>query len=397
MNPSYINYFNLTAPLVTLSFGCILLFGWTLLREEKALLWIALGYILSAAGMTMQSVMTNEDLARWTIVSAPLYIGGAWCAAQGIAKRYDTSAHPLVAFLIGIIGLSIIAYYSRVDNNLWVRTLTLNISILLVQVLALPSVFFSKKIANAWDRCLLWSFVVFSLIIFCRIVIVANARSSLDLVQLTQSTYWRFLLISSLFFSLWFMAILLGATIVTILKNLRHDRDHDALTGLLNRRAFFERATAVTSNDIEKAAVILALDIDHFKVVNDTFGHHTGDVVLKRVADTLRMTVGEQHLIARLGGEEFVVALFDATPEHVIEIAELIRTNLASLSIPNGPSKISASFGIAKYQDPTNLIGALKKADRALYNAKADGRDKIYQFSTSMQGVADDFDHSPAA
>src|SRR5690606_4543472 len=115
--------------------GCILLIGWTLLRDEKALLWIALGYILSAAGMTMQSVMTNEDLARWTIVSAPLYIGGAWCVAQGIAKRYNTNAYPAVALVVGIVGLSIIAYYSRIEHNLWVRTLTLNICILLVQVL----------------------------------------------------------------------------------------------------------------------------------------------------------------------------------------------------------------------------------------------------------------------
>ena len=389
MNPSYVNYFNLTAPLVTLSFGCILLVGWTLLREEKALLWIALCYILSAIGMAMQSAMTNEDLARWTIVSTPLFIGGAWCAAQGIAKRFKTSAHPKVALVIGMIGLCAIAYYSRIENDLWVRTLILNSCILLVQMLALPSIFLSNKAANAWDRCLLWSFVAFSMIICCRIFIIANAGSSFDLAQLTKSTYWRFLLISSLFFSLWFMAVLLGATITSILKNLRYDRDHDALTGLLNRRAFFERAKCVTSSDLDKSAVILAIDIDHFKLVNDTYGHHTGDLVLKRVAKVLRDTIGEQHLIARLGGEEFVVALFNATPEDAKEIALLIRENLATLSIPNGPNRISASFGIADYNDPTDLIGALKHADRALYNAKADGRDKIYQFTPSLRGLSD--------
>lgn len=155
----------------------------------------------------------------------------------------------------------------------------------------------------------------------------------------------------------------------------------DDLTGLHNRRYFNERLL----DEIEKTRryggnlSLLIGDIDHFKQINDRFGHPAGDLVLREVSMILVRELRRSDLIARYGGEEFAVVLFDCTPERSRTIAEGLRRAVAEATWPGlGETRVTISFGGASLgKDISTLEGLVGKADKALYSAKAQGRNRV--------------------
>jgi len=161
----------------------------------------------------------------------------------------------------------------------------------------------------------------------------------------------------------------------------------DPLTGLYNRAFFLDQigplADASASRGLGLA--VLMLDVDHFKRVNDTYGHDSGDAVLREVAAVLRESTRSEDLVARYGGEEFVAALPVAAPDQATDRAERIRANLAARRLKSetadakGSLRVTASLGLAftptgRFRSPSSLITA---ADHCLYQAKAAGRNRI--------------------
>jgi diguanylate cyclase (GGDEF)-like protein len=155
-------------------------------------------------------------------------------------------------------------------------------------------------------------------------------------------------------------------------------RDH--LTGLMNRRSFFRFAEKL---DPDRTRHVLTIDLDHFKAINDTFGHAAGDQVLEGVGAALRDVVsgleGDDHCAARTGGEEFVMILDMDDMERTVGVAEQIRFAIADLSagMPHAELKTSASIGVGKWAARDDLDEVLARADRATYRAKAAGRNRV--------------------
>ena len=159
----------------------------------------------------------------------------------------------------------------------------------------------------------------------------------------------------------------------------------DSLTGCLNRRSFAEQFEKVYQ-EAEKNKVELSClmaDIDNFKKVNDTYGHATGDVIIKLLAEILQANTRKVDLVGRFGGEEFCVVLPGLTVEEAFTIAERIRLRLKDESISRfekGPN-VTASFGVASLKDrPTNPSELQKFADDALYTAKQSGRNRVVRW-----------------
>lgn len=155
----------------------------------------------------------------------------------------------------------------------------------------------------------------------------------------------------------------------------------DSLTGLHNRRYALNHLGRLLANPGRGLAVMM-LDLDHFKVVNDRFGHAAGDRVLATVAKRLRSQLRGQDLVARLGGEEFLVAMPDTDPEHAINCAERLRRAIGGepMTIPGiaQPIKITVSVGIAIGEPGGDQAEDLiARADRALYGSKSDGRNLV--------------------
>ena len=164
-------------------------------------------------------------------------------------------------------------------------------------------------------------------------------------------------------------------------EELRLRAQTDALTGLPNRRHFFGvglvAAAAVGSGSVLS---VLLLDIDHFKSINDDFGHPVGDEALRELASRCRGLLRGNDLIARIGGEEFGVLLPEAKPAEAAEIAERLRAGLAGSPVETqaGPVAVTISLGGAVLSAAGETFEAvLKRADAALYEAKRGGRNRV--------------------
>lgn len=159
----------------------------------------------------------------------------------------------------------------------------------------------------------------------------------------------------------------------------------DALTGLLNRRSLDEELRRVLTEFKQQGrpATLLLLDVDHFKRFNDTFGHPTGDVALKQLADVLLAHARESDIVTRYGGEEFAVVFRGAKAASVCQRAETMRNAISQVPVPveGNALRITASGGLTELQDGDDPQRLLKRADEAMYAAKLDGRDCSYWFA----------------
>jgi len=165
----------------------------------------------------------------------------------------------------------------------------------------------------------------------------------------------------------------------------------DELTGLYNRRYFYMQieAALARSKRFKQPLCLLVLDLDYFKAINDTYGHGFGDIVLKDVANSLKEEIRESDILARFGGEEFVITFTDIDRKKGKLFAERIRKRIASLGwkVQGKEVKITTSIGVhclieeALEQDNFDIEALLNYADQALYAAKAGGRNRVVFFA----------------
>lgn len=158
----------------------------------------------------------------------------------------------------------------------------------------------------------------------------------------------------------------------------------DSLTGIANRRGYEKHLNQFVHQAQEEGHTfaMLLLDLDLFKRVNDQFGHLVGDSALRYIAKTLSQKIGERDLVARLGGEEFVILLHNTTYDNALKNAEAIRSHIQSksLRVKNNeqPLKFTLSIGAAIYQMGEPVEQLFERADKALYLAKTNGRNRCY-------------------
>ena len=160
------------------------------------------------------------------------------------------------------------------------------------------------------------------------------------------------------------------------LEETRKEAVLDALTGLLNRRGCEDRLKALDLEDVHSS---LAIDIDHFKNINDTFGHFIGDKVIQRIAKVIKANVSDSDIAVRFGGEEFMVVLANKTINEAKKAAESIRQAISELKLMQRQSNtclppITVSVGITQVDNDHNWTSIFNRADKALYQAKNNGR-----------------------
>lgn len=157
-----------------------------------------------------------------------------------------------------------------------------------------------------------------------------------------------------------------------------HQSRTDSLTRLANRRGMEEHMKKWLEE--EKPFSLILLDIDHFKRVNDTYGHAAGDHVLQFLAMQMTETAGSNHICCRYGGEEFVILLPDTAQQDAVKVAERLRSKMERTVSPCGDI-VTVSAGVAAYPEhASDLDGLVAKADASLYEAKKRGRNQIVAF-----------------
>ncbi len=171
-------------------------------------------------------------------------------------------------------------------------------------------------------------------------------------------------------------------------KSLKKQATTDELTGLVNRRQIMKRLGEEfqRADRLDDPLCLILLDIDHFKEINDTYGHPFGDNVLRHVANRMQETIRTYDILGRIGGEEFLIIAPGSTVEDAVVLAERVRHTISSTVIREDRHEVvvTASAGVSVMaEDDKNFEGLLKRVDRALYRAKEEGRDRVVTLVTA--------------
>ena len=262
----------------------------------------------------------------------------------------------------------------------------------LMQALALPA-FVQLKPAQDWVESLVrWTYGISVGYALFRPLAVSLLPVN-ELQELTRSGYWAFAQVMALVFAMLFTVGLLACSVRDMVTNLRDERNRDPLTRLLNRRAFMEAGQSVLADRRLAPWALVAVDIDHFKRINDNWGHAAGDQVLVQLGQLLPQQVRDKDLVARFGGEEFILLLNRVQMSEAHAVVDRVRMQMRAHAFEHLPERIrmTASFGIVPVRSAEELAEALCQADALLYAAKRAGRDCVQAAMTVARPIDDEY------
>lgn len=292
----------------------------------------------------------------------------------GLAIRYRKPLFERIAYILCIIYLATMLFMRReVELNITISFLFVLIS----SVLNMLVVMLRKPKPNKADYGLIAT-------LFIWVLLMLFELETPDVTDTKTYFYSDFMLFQLIFLPAYifgFTIFLLASYLMDSNALLEKLATKDELTDMLNRRALFDQIASQASYLKRKkgcASVVIA-DIDHFKKINDTYGHEAGDIAIKLFASTIHSSVRGYDIAARYGGEEFMIFLPGADTETAASVAERIRKETESLPLEYQGESIpfTASFGVAEYDLTSSSDISIAKADKALYRSKSLGRNQI--------------------
>ncbi|MCG8115534.1 MAG: diguanylate cyclase [Candidatus Thiodiazotropha endolucinida] len=281
----------------------------------------------------------------------------------------------LIFLVFGIEILFFMRHASRVPHAPWRQRLTMWIDIVMASFAVLADTTISYPGFLVYLMVILGNGMRYGLRLFGEAVI-GSLGAVILIVSLRLFDYVDLFSVSAVFFLVFFAIIVIYSYTLTAKielgrAKLAHERNIDALTGLLNRRALVERSSSLfQSQEDGNSVVVLFADLDGFKRVNDTHGHHVGDRLLAGVADSIANTVRDEDLVSRYGGDEFLLLLPYATKQCGETVAQRVRKAIDDYAKENGID-FSISIGMGRYPDHGHdLDSVIRSVDQAMYRSK---------------------------
>ena len=280
-------------------------------------------------------------------------------------------------YIYAILALSTVTflYFTYVHNSLSARLTCITVFSGLIFANNL-STFLHARLQHWLDHWLKRTIIVMLVILVGQVVFLLLMSATLWLDNYL-SLFWLSTQFTILFFSMTIFCLLAGCAIHDSIRALKYERDIDPLTGFFNRRALDEQHKLFGAMPAAPYAVLLC-DLDHFKKINDQYGHTVGDLALQHVSQIMRSTLCHSDRIIRFGGEEFLVVLATEAST-AVQTAERLRANLERhpLYVAEQHIPLSMSIGVSCFSQPPELETALQDADLLLYQAKKLGRDQV--------------------
>jgi diguanylate cyclase (GGDEF)-like protein len=360
--------------------GLLLLFAWVQNSAIHAVAWWGFAHLSRAASVALFGMFgTVSDIVSIDVANALLFTSFAitWTGARVFGGRSPQPIYIVAGAVLWLILCRLPGLMEMTD----------------VRILLSSGIVTAYTWLTAYE---FWRGRTEPLVSRWPAIFVLFAHGSLFLLgtPLVEILPWS--PTTAVFGSVWltvlsFEALLFTIAIAFILLAMAKERTElrhktaamvDPLTGIANRRAFLQEGTEMMKRqtvDRRPTAVVL-IDLDHFKSVNDRFGHAIGDRVLQVFAETAGANLTAVDLLGRLGGEEFAVVLHDANRERALVVAERIRSAFAAAAAEVGgrPVMATVSIGMVINEDPTFDVAALlAQADQALYHAKERGRNRV--------------------
>jgi diguanylate cyclase (GGDEF)-like protein len=298
-------------------------------------------------------------------------------ALSRITKRYSELF--VLVHIALVVSVNIVVFYWLFDSYL-MRSAFLIANCILIMTFALKYIPVNPKKYTYGEKIATAS-------------VVLSMLFGIVVLGILYQTNDTFVYMSSLVIAQSAVALLvMGGCLTTYLSDISdmyyRESITDVMTGLFNRRYFFQQ-----SNLILKSAErhffpisLLICDIDRFKMVNDTYGHDAGDEVIKTLAQVIKSEAREVDIVARHGGEEFIILLPQTEEAGAFKLAERIRSRIEQTSIAtnSGELRITSSFGVVQIDESFDIQSHVKKADIALYKAKERGRNNVQAYDKTM-------------
>lgn len=377
-----VTFFSLLVPLLLILLGSGQIALWWRWRQFSELLWLGTAFISIGFGVVSQVLWHPEALVFYVLGFTLFYVLGFSCVGAALASRMRVSYPWRVAMLISAACISLEVWFSAIDPNLPVRVWVVNaVSMLLA---GLPLWYWQRmQLRNRFDGYLRWLYVVLIVLNTLRVVITMPFSKVGQTGLFTHTWFWLSFHAFFMVLGLLVAACMFSALFHDIVEQLKLDRNTDVLTQLPNRRGWLARLDQLQAQHTPEAAVqsaLLLVDVDHFKQINDRFGHATGDVVLREVAQAIRQQVRGNDMVCRYGGEEFAVMLTDVNYAVAQQAAERIRQQIQSIrTLQAHGVVVTASIGVTMFeglaQDKINAAFAV--ADSQMYRAKTAGRNQV--------------------
>ncbi|WP_168878906.1 sensor domain-containing diguanylate cyclase [Rhizobium sp. P28RR-XV] len=369
---------SLIAPGTLFVFGCVFCSAWLVERRRHYLLPLALACVLFSGGALVQVLHLPDAPYPNAMISGVFYTSAVIAATEGILRRSQKRFGLAMDIVLLATFTGLLWYFCYVTPNLIARICVQNFgygAILVVASLRIAPQSNARRI----DRTLFWIMFIFAVQFFPRTALTVGPNAVFSATTFGQSPFWQALQVSVAIMGVILAFAILAAAFSDLLDDLRQERDVDILTKVLNRRGFEERSE-ILFRRVSKIPLSLVLcDLDHFKSINDTYGHQSGDDVLRRFGQMLINEVRGSDLVGRIGGEEFAVLMPDTSEAEAVAIAERIRSAAENNLHQVLPVKraTTASFGVIERRAGENLRQMMGRADKLLYTAKSAGRNRV--------------------
>ncbi len=358
--------------------GMLLLFAWLQNRNTPALAYWGAGYLFGACAAALLA-SSGPLSASWTAGAANAFVCAGYGLMWGGARSFEGRR---IHFPLLAAGAAIWLIAFQFDG--FAQSLEMRV-ILVSTITAGYALMSACELWHARDRDLISRWPTLALVVGHAGFLLARIPFAHELVLSAAAGVPQGPIVPVLAFQMLFVTFCLPFLRVAMSKERaeleqRRAALTDSLTGIANRRAFFDRGGALLDWAMADrgSAALLLFDLDRFKEVNDTAGHQAGDRVLQAFCDLVAATLRPGDLFGRLGGEEFACLLASASMSQALNTAERVRCEFAAMRWPGIDIDPTVSVGVAMASDTSRDLPALLAiADRALYRAKADGRNRV--------------------
>jgi len=382
LTPLDIPTLSFVAVCIAAMLGLLLIFAWLQQRNVRALAWWGSAYLIGASSIALWAApslvyeMPREIPQAMTFVAC----GMIW---NGVRLFHGRPLIPTAAFAGAILWVILCQLPSMPPGS--------NERIALGAIVVATYTFFIAHELRRERRKSLYSRTA--------VIVVPLVHATIFLIPLGMQAFLPEAYAASWLtvFTLETMLYAIGTAFIVLMMVKDNDVDiyrsaasTDHLTGLLNRRAFLETAHMLCARqaDRRQPVTMMVMDLDHFKSINDRFGHAVGDEVLRVFANVARSSMRGSDLVGRIGGEEFAVIVAEPM-EFAERIAERLRASfeMAGITIAEQTIGATVSIGAATAYEPiTDIAPLIARADEALYRAKRDGRNRLHKAEEGTAG-----------
>lgn len=371
---------------------------WLSQRDKPYILLASAAYTMTALGFFLQDVAFQyittplPGNAERLFSNTGFLLSGCFLVMAMLGRFGLRPSYWLLA-TINLIALASLAWFLLVQPSVAGRVLSINAALgaMMLMIVVKTAPVPNKHLA---DRILLWITILATANSLVRPVLILWLTGDLNSGKDFQhSLYWTTVQFTQPLISVAFALSLMVAIAIDLIGQLKHEARTDKLSGLLNRGGFEAAAEALlkrgrTGHSLPVCLIIA--DLDHFKQINDTFGHSVGDAVIGLFGRHVAAITSGEMVAGRIGGEEFAILL----PGHEIQAARLLAESLRACPwaywsgmLPPGLSP-SVSIGLAPGWPGADLYSLMRNADEALYEAKRGGRDQVRLFGAQGPPVA---------